>query len=255
VAAVIKRISSENARLLNEYAAMHACSCFAIEALSGTYGFDTGVFSAYIQITKNKTTAAVGAFGDALHLSLNNDADLPELIGFINHLAPHSVTANKSEISDLGEAYTPHRSELLTLVDFKPEQNDAVFYPDNALIYDLISRYLPIGDRELFIADMQSRINHNRAFTCAIIINGKAVSTASALFIGESYALIGAVATDESYRGRGYASSAVSAVCEKLLKENKTPLISCESEATRRIYERIGFIKTDERLTFIKNGE
>lgn len=246
---MIKRIFERDAAI-DGFFSDNPVSCVATEALCDTYGLKSRLFELYAQFTDDRITAVTGRFGTAAHLSVSKNADIGELIGFIGFISPDTVVALKSEINDIGEEYAPHHADLLTMADFKKKDGNAAFYPDLADVYTLVCRYLPLGEKDGFIADMQARINHNAALTAAIYEDGKTVSCASVFFISRFCGFIGGVATDEEFRGRGYASVLVSALCRKLAKQNITPLISCADEAAKRIYTSLGFIKTDERITF-----
>ena len=245
---MIKREFSPSA--VDGYFAANPVSCVALEALTYTYGLENNVFELYVQLINENITAVIGKYGDAARISAAQNADTDEIKEFISFLSPKTVTAFRSEIRDIGEAYEPHHADLLVMKDFKPRYLDVVFYPDLSDVHALVSRYLPMRDEASFTAEMQTRINHDSALTAAIYDNEKIASTASVFFISRACGFIGGVATDEKYRGRGYASALVSALCEKLISRNKTPLIACIDESAKRIYTSLGFIKTDERVTF-----
>jgi predicted GNAT family acetyltransferase len=57
------------------------------------------------------------------------------------------------------------------------------------------------------------------------------------------YAEISAVCTHPDYRGRGYASSLVSTLIQRITKRNETPFFHVRTENVDgiRVYEKLGF--------------
>ena len=251
---MIKRLYEADARL-SHFFSVHPHSSVASDALTETYGLSSPVYSVFAQFTDENISALIGVLENSAHISADKNADTDEISQFLTCLAPNAITFNVSEIAIDINGYTRQSADLLALS--KPHLTDGgvTFYPDLNDVFALMSRYHEAGEKDQFIADMQSRINHGAALTAAVYENGGIASTASAVFIGRKTGLIGAVATDSNYRGRGYASALVSSLCDKLINQNKTPLISCANEAAKRLYMSLGFVKTDERVTLIKSRE
>lgn len=93
---------------------------------------------------------------------------------------------------------------------------------------------------DMWYADKCYRLRHGLERVCLVDINGEAASTAAARIAGAA-AVIDNVATLPNYRGRGYAKTAVSALCEKLC-EKEIFLLSAD-EKTDLMYEKIGFVR------------
>lgn len=70
---------------------------------------------------------------------------------------------------------------------------------------------------------------------------GRIVSVAMTIVETKEAAMIGSVFTPERYRGRGYASFAMSALCEELFAEGKEPCLFYDNPSAGVIYRRLGF--------------
>ena len=87
------------------------------------------------------------------------------------------------------------------------------------------------------------------------VVDGKIVSTAQTAAITTSYADIG-VATDERWRGRGFATTAASIVARRIQEAGKTPVWSCgeDNMASLRVAQKLGFQEVS-RLTYVVRQE
>ena len=83
------------------------------------------------------------------------------------------------------------------------------------------------------------------------VVDGRIVSTAQTAAITESYADIG-VATDEQWRGRGFATAAASIVARRIQETGRTPVWSCGEDnlASLRVAQKLGFEEVS-RLTYV----
>lgn len=96
---------------------------------------------------------------------------------------------------------------------------------------------------DMWYTDKCYRLRHGLEIICSVDVNGKAASTAAARIAG-STAVIDNVATLPDFRGRGYAKTAVSALCKSLC--GKEIYLLSADEKTDLMYEKIGFIKHSE---------
>jgi len=81
--------------------------------------------------------------------------------------------------------------------------------------------------------------------------SGHLVAMAGEGFRFPGYTEISAVCTHPDYRGRGYASSLVSALIQKITRRGQIPFlhVSKENAVAIRVYEKLGF-KTRRDMTF-----
>ena len=83
------------------------------------------------------------------------------------------------------------------------------------------------------------------------VVEARIVSTALTAAITDRYADIG-VATDECFRGRGFATAAASIVARRIQETGRTPVWSCgeDNMASLRVAEKLGFEEVS-RLTYV----
>lgn len=71
--------------------------------------------------------------------------------------------------------------------------------------------------------------------------DGKIVSSASTTAENSESAMIVGVCTHPDYRGKGYATMCMSAICKDLISEGKTACLFYDNPDAGRIYKRLGF--------------
>ena len=83
------------------------------------------------------------------------------------------------------------------------------------------------------------------------VVDGRIVATAQTAAITDRYADIG-VATDEQWRGQGFATAAASIVARRIQETGKTPVWSCgeDNMASLRVAQKLGFEEVS-RLTYV----
>jgi hypothetical protein len=71
--------------------------------------------------------------------------------------------------------------------------------------------------------------------------DGKVVANANTSALSRQAAMIGGVFTLPAYRNQGFATRVVSALCQRLLAEGRTPVLFFENPKAASIYHRLGF--------------
>ncbi len=86
------------------------------------------------------------------------------------------------------------------------------------------------------------------------VVGGRIVATAQTAAITGCYADIG-VATDERWRGRGFATAAAAIVAKRIQETGRTPIWSCgeDNMASLRVAQKLGFEEVS-RLTYVYRG-
>lgn len=92
--------------------------------------------------------------------------------------------------------------------------------------------------------DVSHRLRHDCAKIATIYDGEHIVSTAMTVADTDTAALIGQVATDSCYRGRGYAKACINSLI--LRCEGKKLYILPMTDIARSIYENMGFVSCDE---------
>ena len=113
---------------------------------------------------------------------------------------------------------------------------------DKRKIYDLLCLCgFELGDYSAFLTDVCARLNKGTATLSAILNGDEPGACAFALFEGTKSVLLGAVATNPSARGRGYASKLVGSLAEE--KSDKKVFLFCRNDSLADFYAKIGFKK------------
>ncbi|MBQ7596357.1 MAG: GNAT family N-acetyltransferase, partial [Clostridia bacterium] len=213
-----------------------------IEGYYNTYGESFDFCRVWVQYVENEPAAAVCDMSADLTVCANENADFDELAAFINMSDFKSLQCKKSVMAKLGLTsdaqgyvlkYSPCENfdeEITNNVDFKE-------------IYDIIKAagLMGTGDYLPWLSDVKYRVNHGTALPAAIIKDGKTVSCAMALFITGSAALLGAVATKEGFKGRGYAGRLVKHLGNLFTSQGKTTNLLCKNGSIVEFYKSNGF--------------
>lgn len=233
-----------------DFLASHARETVAVAAL-----LSTGQLTLYEERSPH-TVGLLGVYGESGHLTLTEEADAASWHSFLSFLRLKSIitdafTADKLSLS--GE-----RAKLLELLtpSLAPADTHLCFCPSLRDVYALMHTAFPVPDADLFVADMQLRINHGVARAVTYEINGSPVGTASVFFESDTVCFLGGIVTDSRYRGRGVAKALVSALCRDALSRGKRPVLSCVNPVAERLYASLGFVQVGERVTVtLSEGE
>lgn len=255
---MIKRVFEKTGEI-KDFLSRYAENTVMISALADTYGLESELFSLWTQSENGELTALIGVYGDGMNISASVTADGEELIDFISFCNVSSVIVTDKEehlFSGLS-GFVKKEADLLSMRNVDKLQSEAddgmiCLNPSISDVHSLMKEYLSVSDRDTFVCDMQARINHGTGRAVSACSDGNTAAIACVFFESECCGFLGGVATDERYRGRGLASALVSHICNDLLKQNKTPLISCVNPAAKRLYKSLGFEDMGKRITYVK---
>lgn len=210
-----------------------------ITALFKTYGAEYSFASFWVQRVDDEAVAAIGRVDGNMTLCCTDNADFEELSCFMNAVGYSSLTLDEKNLPQLGltAAKSSYAVEYKGEKDFFDERIKTDF--DKKKLYDLlVSCGFELGSFEAFLSDVCARLNKNTASLAAI---GEADpdACAFALFEGEKSVLLGAVATRNDARGKGFASALVKSLAGRE-KERKVFLF-CRNDGLLEFYKRIGF--------------
>ncbi len=223
--------NKEEAELLEEF----CTDSFGINIVSmlKVYPPELDICRYWIQINDDYLTAAVLAFEGEIVLSTTLKADFTELREFIETIGYSTVFCQARDVVSLemfacgcGQVLRKN-STVSEFDDFERPQN----LSDYREVFDLLEID---GDFDKWFSDISRRVNHGTADMRIIRKDGKIVSTASLLHIAGERAVLGAVATDKAYRGRGFASNLVNSF------GGYTVYLRC-LPALNSFYERLGY--------------
>lgn len=210
-----------------------------ISALLKTYGSEHSFAMFWLQITNDIPTAAISRVDGNMTLCCLENADFEELSYFIDAVGFSSITFDEKFFDVLG--IKPQKSSFIVEYCGGAEQaEDILFDYDKKEIYSLLcSCGFELGDYSAFLADVCSRLNKGTAVMAAKDENGKLCACAFSLFEGDKSVLLGAVATKESARGKGYASKLVGTLA--CMKSQKRVFLFCRNDGLADFYGKIGF--------------
>lgn len=210
-----------------------------ITALFKTYGACYDFASFWVQRADDKPVAAIGRVDGNMTLCCTDNADFEELAYFMNAVGYSSLTLDEKYLLPLGitAAKSSYTVEYRGERDFSDERIKSDF--DKKKLYDLlISCGFELGSYQAFLSDVCARLNKNTA-SLAAIGETEPDACAFALFEGEKSVLLGAVATRNEARGKGYASALVKSLAGRE-KERKVFLF-CRNDGLLEFYKKIGF--------------
>ena len=211
-----------------------------ITALFETYGSGQSFAYFWVQTLDGMPVAAISRVDGNMTLCCEENADYEELAYFINAAGYDSLTCNVSDMQKLGFV---HKKESF-IVEYtggeEPSEIKAVCECDKRKIYDLLCECgFELGDYHAFLTDVCARLNKGTASFSAIVENGEPEACAFALFEGDKSVLLGAVATKESARGKGFASALVANLAKE--KSCKNVFLFCRNDRLAEVYGKIGF--------------
>lgn len=213
-----------------------------ITALADTYGTEHDFAMFWVQTVDGVPVAAVCRVDGSMTVCCLENADFPELSAFVNAVGFLSLTSDAEVMKKLG--FEPSKSSFT--VEYKGGavigKTEKARDCDKRKIYDLLSLCgFELGDYNAFLADVCARLNKGTASLSAVVNNNELRACAFALFEGAKSVLLGAVATNPSARGRGYASELVGTLAEE--KSDKKVFLFCRNDSLAEFYAKIGFEK------------
>lgn len=213
-----------------------------ITALAETYGTEHSFAMFWVQEIDSTPVAAVCRVDGNMTVCCRENADYEELSAFIKAVGFLTLTSDADAMKKLG--FEPAKTSFT--VEYKggatlgntPKVRDC----DKKKIYDLLCLCgFELGAYSAFLADVCARLNKGTATLSAIMNGDKPGACAFALFEGTKSVLLGAVATNPSARGKGYASELVGTLAEE--KADKKVFLFCREDSLADFYAKIGFEK------------
>lgn len=117
--------------------------------------------------------------------------------------------------------------------------------PHLPAVHALLSRcFEGMSPLDAWYPDVSHRLRHDCGKIATIYDGDSVISTAMTVAETDTAALIGQVATDSRYRGRGYAKSCINSLISRY--KGKTLYILPMTEIARSLYEKMGFTPCGE---------
>lgn len=210
-----------------------------ISALAQTYGLSHDFALFWVQHVNDSPVAAVCRLDGCMSICCLENADFEELSEFVKAVGFSVLSCRKETLKELG--FEASKASYIVRYNAVSEEkkNGVLWDYDKKAVYELLCECgFEMGDYDSFIADYCSKLNKGTA-KLAAVAHERLDACASALFIGPKSVLLGAVATRESERGKGYASRTVRALADSF--EEKTVYLFCRNDPLLGFYEKIGF--------------
>lgn len=198
-----------------------------------------------------KCTGAAARSGTNFVLFLTDDSDLEEISSFMRVAGASSILCSGKYNLDL---FGYKKTTGAVLVRNTPFEFDGdglnIVEPDIKDAYDLIVRCADDNFKpplfEDFYVDINHKLRHKTMRIYGICDNGTLVAVAMTVAESGDGAVLGAVSCDPDYRKRGYGSSIVKYISNRLIAENKAVFLHRAENANVSFYDNLGFKQSDE---------
>ncbi len=138
---------------------------------------------------------------------------------------------------------------IMRLQSTMPASEIPLVQPSPREMYPLLSAVF--GDTmppfETWYVDVSHKIRHGLCQTIGVEVEGKLVSCAMTVALTDTTAVIGAVATQETHRKRGFAAQCLRGLIGNVRKTNPNMeiLISPKNDGAKHLYSALGFAMYD----------
>ncbi len=210
-----------------------------ISALAKTYGFGHNFVLFWVQYIEDEAVASVSRIDGNMSICCTEKADFDELKEFVKTVGFASLSCRNEVLEKIGLTATKS-SYIVKYNGVSSPADPCVRWDyDKKEVYSLLGDCgFEMGDYGSFLADYCSKLNKGAA-KLAVCADTELDACASALFIGDKSVLLGAVATRETARGKGYASKLVKALADSF--ESESVYLFCRNDSLLDFYKKIGF--------------
>ncbi len=229
-----------------------SCYCLA-------YGFDRDFINIWVDKSEDVIKTVVAKFYDSMTVITSSD-NVDEIKEFISMMGFASLETDAIICTKLGfKADSVKKAYVFNgkAENFGAEDLGEEHYKE---LYNLVSENISgsfINSKEAylsFISDFTFRKHRSLARCKGFIENDKLFSSVITSAETETCALLSAVASDISVRGKGYGKKTVLSMVDELLKENKKVFVIALNESAESFYEHLGFDIYGE-IAFINNSQ
>jgi len=253
---MIERITQKNAESFFELTqAKNPFACLLFARLSA-FGAESPYADFWLcSDTSGNFWGALGRTGSHFTLYPLPCTDFEELASFFCVMGQGAlISAPLPDCRKLKEAFPLSSMESGKIMGYRksaaPEPSENVKNSgDYKEIYRCICESRPEFSKAVsfddFYAELYPKKKQNQCYFVEIRKNNLVISTAGALHLSGTTAVIGCVSTVPEECGHGYASQTIATVTGKALSRGLLPLLLCKKELVS-FYERLGFTKENE---------
>lgn len=211
-----------------------------ITALFKTYGAEYDFAMFWVQRIDDIPVAAISRVDGNMTLCCTQNADYEELSYFINAVGYSSLTLDAAILDMLG--LTASKSSYTVRYNGEKDFSDERILHDydKKNVYELLCLCgFELGSYSAFLSDVCARLNKKTA-SLAAIKNEMLDACAFALFEGEKSVLLGAVATRNEARGKGYASMLIKSLAGR--EKDRNVFLFCRNDSLLEFYKKSDFV-------------
>ncbi|MCR4616378.1 MAG: GNAT family N-acetyltransferase [Clostridiales bacterium] len=217
-----------------------------IAAYRKAYGDSVSEIMFWVQLIDGVPRGAISRVDGAVTVCADAGADHDELREFLDFMGFSSLKCELSVMCRLGYNQAKTGS-VVRFIGRKNYCNTALkcdFTDDYKTVFDILKKcgFDGLDNYSLWIADISHRCRHNVTKIMLGCAEGKKVTCASALFVTDNIAFLGAVGTLPEYRGHGFACEIVGTLADIFKNEGKNVYLFCKDKLVP-FYEKVGFIK------------
>ncbi len=186
----------------------------------------------WVQRDGNQNVTALISLIDSNMIICRSAGDTEELRSFINAVSPTNIFTDLQTANSLGLDVTLQCASLYKSHDFDTTQKIENTYEGLDKVYSVLSKHLPVGDKQGFIADMSHRIRRGTA--------GYVTSKYSAgvILFNESFATLAGIAVESDNRLSGLGTATLNRLLE-IVKHREVYI--CAEYKNVPFYEKNGF--------------
>ena len=197
----------------------------------------------------SKCTGAIARSGTNFIVFLTDECDMEEVSSFMRVAGASSVLCSgKYKLELFGSKSVSgsvlSKSEIFEIIDDSAE----IIEPDIKSAYELIVKCADENFRppvfEDFYVDVNHKLRHHAMRMYGITESNNLVAVAMTVAESNQGAVLGAVSCDPEYRKKGYGSTIVKYITNRLISENKTVFLHRAKNANVSFYNNLGFIET-----------
>lgn len=221
------------------------------------YGFDRDFLNVWIEKSGDEINTVIAKFYDNMTVVTSSEKvdEIKEfmlMVGFAS-LEADAVICNKLgfKADSIKKAYVfSGKAENFGAEDLGEQYYKALY---DLVCENISDSFMKSKEAYLsFISDFTFRKRRTLARCKGFTENYKLVSSVITSAESENSALLSAVASDISVRGKGYGKKTVLSMVDELLKENKKVFVIALNESAESFYEHLGFDFYGE-IAFINN--
>jgi hypothetical protein len=215
------------------------CYCLA-------YGFDRDFLNVWIDNCEGEINTVIAKFYDSMTVITSSD-NVDEIKEFILMMGFNSLETDVKICNKL--SFKADSVKKAYIFDGGAESFGAKDLGEEyyKALYDLVCENISgsfANSKEAylsFVSDFTFRKSRSLARSKGFTVNDMLVSSVITSAETETCALLSAVASDISVRGKGYGKRTVLSMVDELLKENKMVFVIALNESAESFYEHLGF--------------